>query len=105
MLNAFVRQQQRDLEKLTIRQHKGMSSDTTDVAVPDATLGRLKARSHTCAIFIYLQHMSSANLHQHKPEKEAWHQTQTCETEPCVACGWATKVLHGGDKTICQMDT
>lgn len=62
-------------------------------------LGRLEARSHTCAIFIHLQHMSSADLHQHKPEKAAWRQTQTCETEPCVACGWATKMLHGGDTT------
>lgn len=62
-------------------------------------LGRLNARSHTCAIFIYLQHMSSADLQQHKPEKAAWRQTQTCETEPCVACGWATKALHGGDTT------
>lgn len=105
VLNAFVGQQQRDLEKLRNRQHKGMRSETTDVTVPDAVLGRLEAKSHTYAVFIRLPHMSPADLHQHKPEKAAWHQTQTCETEQCVACGWATKLLHGGDRTICQMNT
>lgn len=105
MLNAFVGQQQRYLEKLRNRQHKGMRSETTDVAVPDAVLGRLEAGSHTYAMLICLPHMSPADLHQHKPEKAAWHQTQTCETEQCVACEWATKLLHGGDRTICQMNT
>lgn len=90
----FVGQQQRDLEKLRIRQHKGINSETTDVTVPDSMLGRLGARSRTCTISIHLQHMSSADLPQHKPERAAWHQTETCETEPA-----------GGQPKCCMVET
>lgn len=55
-MNAFVGQQQRYLEKLRNRQHKGMRSETTDVAVSDAVLGRLEAKSHTYVMFIRLPH-------------------------------------------------